>query len=56
MALWRFFRAEVVEATRKEAREIPPYATRRAKPVRKKKPGRSARNDGREVSRPGLPV
>jgi len=42
-------------------REIPPYATRRANNARRKKPGRSARNDGRgwvvqgtQASRPGL--
>ncbi len=46
IALQGFFRAEWGDgAARKEAGEIPPYATRRAKIARKKKPGRSDRND-----------
>ena len=43
----------VVGAARKEAGEIPPYATRRAKTARKKKPGRSARNDKKRPAKGG---
>jgi hypothetical protein len=43
-------RRETMSPQRKR-REIPPYATRRTKTVRRKKPGRSARNDGGVLQR-----